>query len=74
VDYITKNFKILQLKKVNYQVRDPKAGYYEQVNDPSFSIQRGKLIPSKSNCCFPKKFFASRNFVPAFHTSLLIYV
>jgi hypothetical protein len=56
MDYITKNLKILKLKKVNYQVGDPKAGSYEQVNDPSSSIQRVKLISCKSIVCFPKKF------------------
>jgi hypothetical protein len=48
MDYITKNFKILQLKKLNCQVQDPKAGSYEEGDDPFSSIQRGKLIPSKS--------------------------
>jgi hypothetical protein len=66
VDCITKNFKILRIKKVNYQVRDPKAGHYERVNDTSSSIQRGKLIPSKRNCCFPKKLFGSRNVISGF--------
>jgi hypothetical protein len=51
VDKITENFKILRLKKVNYPVRDPNAGSYEQGNDPSSSMQRGKRIPCKSNCC-----------------------
>jgi len=67
VDNTTINFKILQLKKVNYQVRDPKAGSYQHVNDPLSSIQRGKLTPCKSNSFFPKKYFVSRNFIPAFH-------
>jgi hypothetical protein len=58
MDYSTKNSKIRipQLKKVNDQVRDPKAGFCEQVNYPSSSIQRGKVIPCKSSCCSPKKF------------------
>jgi hypothetical protein len=44
--HIETNLELTQHGKVDSQIRDPKADFHEQVNDPSASTQRGEFVCS----------------------------